>query len=91
MDREQPDTLFVAKNKSPLLVGLCQGYNMVGSDAMSMIDETNEFMEINDHELVIVKPDNVTIEEFDGTEKKRDSFKVDMDPSATDKGTYPFY
>lgn len=91
MDREQPDTLFVAKNKSPLLVGLCQGYNMVGSDAMSMIDETNEFMEINDHELVIVKPDNVTIEEFDGTEKKRDSFKVDMDPSAADKGTYPFY
>ena len=91
MDREQSDTLFVAKNKSPLLVGLCQGYNMVGSDAMSMIDETNEFMEINDHELVIVKPDNVTIEEFDGTEKKRDSFKVDMDPSATDKGTYPFY
>ena len=48
-------------------------------------------MEINDHELVIVKPDNVTIEEFDGTEKKRDSFKVDMDPSAADKGTYPFY
>lgn len=89
MDREQPDTLFVAKNKSPLLVGLCQGYNMVGSDAMSMIDETNEFMEINDHELVIVKPDNVTIEEFDGTEKKRDSFKVDMDPSAADKGYLP--
>lgn len=91
MDREQPDTLFVAKNKSPLLVGLADGYNLVGSDAMSMIDETNEFMEINDHELVIVKPDNVTIEEFDGTEVKRGSFKVDMDPSAADKGTYPFY
>lgn len=91
MDREQPDTLFVAKNKSPLLVGLGDGYNMVGSDAMSMIDETNEFLEINDHELVIVKPDHVTIEAFDGTEKKRDSFKVDMDANAADKGTYPFY
>ena len=56
MDREQPDTLYVAKNKSPLLVGLADGYNMVGSDAMSMIKQTNRFMEIEDHELVIVKP-----------------------------------
>ena len=55
IDREQPDTLYVAKNKSPLLVGLADGYNMVGSDAMSMIKQTNRFMEIEDHELVIVK------------------------------------
>ena len=61
IDKQEPDTLFVAKNKSPLLVGLADGYNMVGSDAFSMIKETNQFMEIDDHELVIVKPDNVAI------------------------------
>lgn len=91
MDREQPDTLYVAKNKSPLLVGLADGYNMVGSDAMSMIKETNKFMEIDDHELVVVKPDSVTIKDFDGNEKHRKSFTVDMDASAADKGTYPYY
>ena len=91
MDREQPDTLYVAKNKSPLLVGLADGYNMVGSDAMSMIKQTNRFMEIEDHELVIVKPDHVTIKDFSGNEKQRDTFTVDMDENAADKGTYPYY
>ena len=91
MDREQPDTLYVAKNKSPLLVGLADGYNMVGSDAMSMIKETNKFMQIDDHELVIVKPDHVTIKDFSGNEKQRESFTVDMDENAADKGTYPYY
>ena len=91
MDREQPDTLYVAKNKSPLLVGLADGYNLVGSDAMSMIKQTNTFMEIEDHELVIVKPDHVTIKDFDGNEKERQSFTVDMDENAADKGAYPYY
>lgn len=91
MDKEQPDTLFVAKNKSPLLVGIADGYNMVGSDAMSMIKETNTFMEIGDHELVIVKPDHVTVKDFDGKEIDRPTFKVDMDANAADKGAYPYY
>jgi len=91
MDKEQPDTLFVAKNKSPLLVGIADGYNMVGSDAMSMIKETNTFMEIGYHELVIVKPDHVTVKDFDGNEIDRPTFKVDMDANAADKGAYPYY
>lgn len=91
MDREEPDTLFVAKNKSPLLVGLADGYNLVGSDAISMLKETNRFMEIEDHELVIVKPDRIQIEDFEGQERSRDSFVVDMDADAADKGAYPYY
>ena len=91
MDKEQPDTLYVAKNKSPLLVGIGKGYNMVGSDALSMLHETNEFMEIEDHELVIVKPDHVTIESFNSEEKHRNTFTVVMDADAADKGAYPFY
>ena len=91
MDKEQPDTVFIAKNKSPLLVGIADGYNMVGSDAMSMIKETNTFMEIGDHELVIVKPDHVTVKDFDGNEIDRPTFKVDMDANAADKGAYPYY
>ena len=91
MDKEEPDTLYVAKNKSPLLVGIGDGYNMVGSDATSMLKQTNQFMELDDHELVIVKPDSIEIEDFDGNEKHRDTFTVDMDPNAADKGAYPFY
>lgn len=91
MDREEPDMLYVAKNKSPLLIGLADGYNMVGSDAISMLKETNQFMEIEDHELVMVTPDNIQLEDFDGQEHHRDSFTVDMDADAADKGAYPYY
>ncbi len=49
-----PDVIYVAKNKSPLLIGLGEGYNMVCPDAMAMIRETNQYMEIHDQELVIV-------------------------------------
>ena len=59
MDAEDPSTIYVAKNKSPLLIGLGDGYNMVCSDAMAMIRETNQYMEIHDQELVIVKADSV--------------------------------
>ncbi|MFZ2352636.1 glutamine--fructose-6-phosphate transaminase (isomerizing) [Paucilactobacillus nenjiangensis] len=91
MDRETPDTLYVAKNKSPLLVGIGEGFNLVSSDAMAMLKRTHTFMEIQDQEIVIVKPQEVLITDFDGNEKKRDTFRVDMDASAADKGTYPFY
>ena len=53
MDAEDPSTIYVAKNKSPLLIGLGDGYNMVCSDAMAMIRETNQYMEIHDQELVL--------------------------------------
>ncbi|KRM60515.1 glucosamine--fructose-6-phosphate aminotransferase [Paucilactobacillus vaccinostercus DSM 20634] len=91
MDRETPDTLYVAKNKSPLLVGIGDGFNLVASDAVAMLKQTHTFMEIQDKEVVIVKPDKVTIHDFEGNEMKRDTFRVDMDASAADKGTYPFY
>ena len=51
VDSEDADVIYVAKNKSPLLVGLGDGYNMVCSDAMAMIRETSQFMEIHDQEL----------------------------------------
>ncbi len=54
IDAMDADTIYVAKNKSPLLIGLGDGYNMVCSDAMAMIRETSEYMEIHDKELVVV-------------------------------------
>lgn len=91
MDRETPDTLFVAKNKSPLLVGVGDGFNLVASDAVAMLKQTHTFMEIQDQEIVVVKPAEILITDFDGNEMKRDTFQVEMDASAADKGTYPFY
>ncbi len=91
MDAEDPSTIYVAKNKSPLLIGLGDGYNMVCSDAMAMIRETNQYMEIHDQELVIVKADSVEVQDYDGNVKERASYKAELDLSDIGKGTYPYY
>lgn len=91
MDAEDPSTIYVAKNKSPLLIGLGDGYNMVCSDAMAMIRETNQYMEIHDQELVIVKADSVEVQDYDGNVKERASYMAELDLSDIGKGTYPYY
>ena len=91
MDAEDPSTIYVAKNKSPLLIGLGDGYNMVCSDAMAMIRETNQYMEIHDQELVIVKADSVEVQDYDGHVQERDSYTAELDLSDIGKGTYPYY
>lgn len=91
MDAEDPSTIYVAKNKSPLLIGLGDGYNMVCSDAMAMIRETNQYMEIHDKELVIVKADSVEVQDYDGNRRERASYTAELDLSDIGKGTYPYY
>lgn len=91
IDAENPDTIYVAKNKSPLLIGLGDGYNMVCSDAMAMIRETSEYMEIHDKELVIVTKDSVQVTDYEGNAIERGSYTAELDLSDIGKGTYPFY
>ncbi len=91
IDSQDADTIYVAKNKSPLLIGLGNGYNMVCSDAMAMIRETSEYMEIHDKELVIVKKDSVEVQDYDGNVIERGRYTAELDLSDIGKGTYPFY
>ncbi|HEM9336212.1 TPA: glutamine--fructose-6-phosphate transaminase (isomerizing) [Streptococcus agalactiae] len=91
IDSQDADTIYVAKNKSPLLIGLGNGYNMVCSDAMAMIRETSEYMEIHDKELVIVKKDSVEVQDYDGNVIERGSYTAELDLSDIGKGTYLFY
>ena len=91
IDSTDADTIYVAKNKSPLLIGLGDGYNMVCSDAMAMIRETSEYMEIHDKELVIVKKDSVEVMDYDGNVIERGSYTAELDLSDIGKGTYPYY
>ena len=91
IDAMDADTIYVAKNKSPLLIGLGDDYNMVCSDAMAMIRETSEYMEIHDKELVVVKKDSVEVMDYDGNAIERGSYTAELDLSDIGKGTYPYY
>lgn len=92
IDTEDKNTLYVAKNKSPLLIGLGEeNKNYVGSDALAMIKYTNNFLEINDGEFVIVKKDSVTIEDEEGNIVERDSFSTNLNAGEIDKGIHEHY
>lgn len=91
IDTENPDAIYVAKNKSPLLIGLGDGFNVICSDAMAMLKETNRFVEINDGEIVVVYADHILIEDKNGQAVERKPFVTELDASDAEKGAYPFY
>lgn len=91
VDVENPTVLYAAKNKSPLLIGRGEGFNVIASDAMATIDVTSEYVEIKDKELITLTQDAVIIENFAGETVERSSYVAEIDASDLDKGAYPFY
>ena len=85
------ETIFVAKNKSPLLVGVGEAFNVIASDAMAMLQVTDQFIELHDKEVVLVRKDRVEISTLDGRVIERAPFTAELDVSDIEKGTYPHY
>ena len=91
VDNEDKSTIYVAKNKSPLLVGVGEGFNVVASDAMAMLQVTDQYVELMDKETVIVTKEGVTIKKLDGEVVERAPYTAELDASDIEKGTYPHY
>ena len=91
LDKEDLDTIYVAKNRSPLLIGVGEGFNVVASDVLAMLQVTNQFIEIHDEEIVLVHKDKVEISTLDGQKIERNPYTVELDASDAEKGTYPHY
>ncbi len=91
LDQNDKEKIYAAKNKSPLLVGKGNNFNMVGSDAMAMINHTNQFYELNDGEYVEISKNNVEIFNIYGVKSTRDTYTAEMDSDDIEKGTYPHY
>ncbi|HDR7793690.1 TPA: glutamine--fructose-6-phosphate transaminase (isomerizing) [Bacillus luti] len=91
LDAENPNMIYVAKNKSPLLVGVGDNFNVVASDAMAMLQVTDQFIELMDKEIVIVTKENITIKNLQGETIERAPFTAELDASDIEKGTYPHF
>lgn len=91
LDEHDKETIYVAKNKSPLLVGLGDTFNVVASDAMAMLQVTDQFVELMDKEIVLVKKDKAIIQNLEGETISRAPYKAELDASDIEKGTYPHY
>ena len=91
MDLLNPDTLYAIKNKSPLLIGKGDGFNMLGSDMGAMLEKTDKFMEIADKEYAVITKDKIKIFTSYGKEIKKEPFLAHLDPEDIQKGVYPHY
>jgi glucosamine--fructose-6-phosphate aminotransferase (isomerizing) len=93
LDNMDHQTIYLGKNKSPLLLGLGEGCYAIASDAMAMLKLTNQFVEIMDQEIVIVRRDGFTIMDLNSgdTDIQRDPFTAKLDASEIEKGPYNHY
>lgn len=91
VDNTKPDHIFVAKNKSPLMLGLGVGFNIIASDALSVLDQTRTFVDLKDGEVGDITKNRCKIEKLNGEKVSLRSHKLDIDPNAVSKGTYEFY
>ena len=85
---DQPDRVVAARRNSPLVVGLGDGENFLGSDVSGFIDFTREAVELEQDQIVTITSGEVAIIGFDGVAAQGKRFYVDWDASAAEKGGY---
>lgn len=91
LDNQDSGRIYVAKNKSPLLVGVGENFNVVASDAMAMLQVTDQYIELMDKEMVVLTKESITIKNLDGQVINRNPFTCELDASDIEKGTYPHF
>ena len=82
----QPGVVVGARRNSPLVIGLGDGENFLGSDVAAFVEHTHRAMEIGQDQLVTIRPDSVEVVGFDGVAVTPKTFEVDWDATAAEKG-----
>ena len=87
----EPDRLFCAKRDSPLILGLGEGSNYVGSDINAFLEYTRRAVILDDDEYVILTQESYQIRSLrDGQQVEKDILHIDWDAETTAKVVLPF-
>ena len=91
IDKEDADNFYLARNKSPLLLGLGEKEYFAASDPLAISELTNEFIFLEDGDTVIVSASGFEI--FDQNQKtiNRDTTKLDISAEASSKGDFKHF
>ena len=89
--QDQPDVVVAARRNSPLVVGLGEGENFLGSDVSGFIDFTRRAVELEQDQIVTITPDSFEITDFFGNAAQGTEFEVNWDAAAAEKGGYPSF
>ncbi|TFD42770.1 MULTISPECIES: glutamine--fructose-6-phosphate transaminase (isomerizing) [Cryobacterium] len=84
--QDQPGVVVGARRNSPLVIGLGDGENFLGSDVAAFVEYTHRALAIGQDQIVTITPDLVTITDFDGNAVECEEFEVAWDASASEKG-----
>ena len=88
----EPDRLFCAKRDSPLILGLGEGSNYVGSDINAFLEYTRRAVILDDDEYVILTQESYQIRSLrDGQQVEKDILHIDWDAETTRKGGFAHY
>jgi glutamine---fructose-6-phosphate transaminase (isomerizing) len=91
VDAKDPSVVVAARRNSPLVVGIGEGENFIGSDVAAFIEHTREAMELGQDQIVTITRDDVSVIGFDGTPAEGKRYHVDWDLSAAEKDGYDWF
>ncbi|NMF31670.1 glutamine--fructose-6-phosphate transaminase (isomerizing) [Corynebacterium ammoniagenes] len=85
---DQPDRIVAARRDSPLVIGLGEGENFLGSDVSGFIDYTKKAVEMDNDHIVTVTADEVIITDYEGNPQEGKRFDIEWDAAAAEKGGF---
>ncbi|CAB4617525.1 MAG: glutamine--fructose-6-phosphate transaminase (isomerizing) [Actinobacteria bacterium] len=86
-----PDLILAARKNAPLVIGLGEGENFLGSDVAAFVEHTKRAISVGQDEIVILRPSGVEIQGFDGHKVDSKEFTIDWDASQASKGGWPSF
>ena len=88
---DEPDVVVGARRNSPLVVGLGEGENFLGSDVAAFVEHTKRALAIGQDQIVTIRPDRVEITDFAGNPVSGEPYEVAWDATAAEKGGYRWF
>lgn len=84
--RSEPGLVVGARRNSPLVIGLGEGENFLGSDVAAFVEYTKRAVAIGQDQIVAITSEGVTVTDFEGATVEVEPFDVAWDASAAEKG-----
>jgi glucosamine--fructose-6-phosphate aminotransferase (isomerizing) len=91
LTEHEPDKLVAVRHASPLIVGVGDGENFIGSDIPAILEHTRNVYILNDGEIAVLTRDRVELLTIEGNFISRETFFVDWDLAAAEKGGFDHF
>jgi glucosamine--fructose-6-phosphate aminotransferase (isomerizing) len=89
--QDHPNLVLAARRNSPLVIGLGEGENFLGSDVAAFVAHTKRAVSVGQDQIVELRADGVVVTTFAGDPVELSEFTVDWDASAASKGGWPSF